>query len=354
MVFQYPESNIFSNELSKLYEDLVLQTIHDLKTQVMTLENTLTSTQITIIAKTARKVGIEAVKYTHLFHAQLKSQELTLRKRYKETDSRVLELQKVMMDIYLSCFTVWVNDLASKISLDTLQGDMSCSPVISGVWEGISLQNVASPILPVSGYDTTPGGEKVLLPIYPTKPLIASLLFCCKQINDATEYQIEKGLIAILQERLCVAYVKIYEDLIDKMDLSDPTTESKIQSGLNDKWIIQIYFDILYLSKVFEYAYLKQRSRFDTLLSMVKSKIDPIDYAVFSDPLSQNAERFYTRIVLSYGSLLILNTKRNEKKGFATEDTYHVTTVSQVPTRFVVFPLNEEGYASGIFCIMCN
>ena len=42
------------------------------------------------------------------------------------------------------------------------------------------------------------------------------------------------------------------------------------------------------------------------------------------------------------GLLHVMGTTNESKKSFSTEESLHVSTISQHPVRFVLFPLSEE------------
>lgn len=79
--------------------------------------------------------------------------------------------------------------------------------------------------------------------------------------------------------------------------------------AVSEKGALQLLFDFRYMIKIVEGGLSGMDSTVKEILSLIKSKIDPIDLAVAEVNILSNVERQYLRTLVSLGSFLILNPK---------------------------------------------
>lgn len=119
-------------------------------------------------------------------------------------------------------------------------------------------------------------------------------------------------------------------------------------ADISDKGAFQLFFDFLFLERVFEGAHLGADSADKEFLESlrmeivgsIKSYIDPIDMVVFEPHILTNIDRFYHKTQLLLGPLTMLNPKSTStKKSAIVQELHNVIPMVPQSPRFALLPI---------------
>ncbi|KAI8333819.1 hypothetical protein BC941DRAFT_433067 [Chlamydoabsidia padenii] len=202
-------------------------------------------------------------------------------------DPRYAKLQDEFIQIYHASHQEWIRSTCQQFGqqlslvLQSTPWNDRC-PAIS-VWENMC-----------KGTD----GDMILLPTMATNATQRVLFGVCEAIQGIQSTRLDKVILHTLCHDLSKTLVDCFQIF---MTTCDPV--------ITEKGALQLLFDLCFLDRVL----LVQEANNTSYTSILKTKIDPINWAVFEPYYDDNVERFYLRQTLLLGVLVRPNSSTFER-----------------------------------------
>ncbi|KAI8813485.1 hypothetical protein BJ742DRAFT_431862 [Cladochytrium replicatum] len=275
----------------------------------------------------------------------------------EDIDPRLAQIQKLLMQVYLSAHRLWSTSLADKFSavLKKQLGSVQWRVDAKGIWEEMTVDvaNEAGELLQ----------EKVKLPVHVSAFVMRALLSLVKGVNKGAGHTLEKpallDLIHCLSERIITAY----NDVLSGGANVEPWSAGG--AGM------QLLFDFKFLERLLEpswramglsKAWNEHRGfsddtgdlfaqRAGDVVKSIKAEIDPIDLALLEGPLLASVERFYARTSVLFGLLIVTQSGdaiQEAKRNPTHEENHMVVAVAPQPPRFGMLPVAHPTFGGNM------
>ncbi|KAJ3330642.1 Golgi transport complex subunit 1 [Blyttiomyces sp. JEL0837] len=274
-------------------------------------------------------------------------EDITLRYKYKlyqkpQIDPRLAEKCDQFMQVYFAAHSIWINFDGRRFEHDLDHAlrseDWNTCVGFLGSWEAVTLRTKS---------DSGEVQDDILkLPVHASRFVIQSLFTVADNLNRVSGYSIENASLNALVTRLREITFRIYDKFCDSLNQAD---------AMSEKAYVQIVFDFNYLCKILLGSWgldLNQKIAVSetksvdalSLLAKLKSKIDPVDWAVISPYLTDNIDRFYNRTSVVIGGLIAINPKLSDLKKPPSVNELHnvIPVLGQIP-RFTLLPITYPG-----------
>ena len=165
------------------------------------------------------------------------------------------------------------------------------------------LSNYRSPLpdQELEGVGETPSKEVVKLPAHASNHLMRHLFKLCAKMHTVGALDLDRSLLIAFTINFGKSLLKTYTAFAS--------------TNLPEKANLQLLFDVLFSIKLVEQTWLLDASDFSeklefkreahALIALYKSRVDPIDLAVFQGPLSVHVDRFYSRHIVLLSPLMM-------------------------------------------------
>lgn len=253
-------------------------------------------------------------------------------------DTRLTGMQQTLMDVYLLAHSKWIAAVSRtfRVLVETFLKNENWRSTgrYMDVWEEVSIKAEGEQM-----------EEKVRLPANASNLLMQALFKLSEELNRIAGFSIEKATIKRLLLTLAQTTFEVYNDF----QSNDFTTDK-----VSDKGVLQIYFDFMFLDRLLEGAYKSgestERARLEkmsaTILSTIKSRIDPIDLVVFERYLVANVDKFILKTSLLFGSFAFSHAATVDKKSMGLTSTtgakeiHNIIPMAAHPPRFSLLPVS--------------
>ncbi|KAI8855146.1 hypothetical protein BC829DRAFT_412391 [Chytridium lagenaria] len=335
-MLDFKDFSIWNNYLRKPFHDfsVVLMTsslepIYALSQQITNDPRFHSGEERLFCGRFARAIALRMRQLSHLFVTDLMfgaGSSMKAKHVQDSQDQKIRIVEKKFMDVYFAAHSLWVDGTLERFA-ESLQRELKNSE-----WKHYSnLIGLCEAHTPDDGAELTESE----LPI----PAKMSRFLSLANLHAIGDLSLEKKLAQRLP--------KIYSEVFSQFS----------QDELDEKYLIQAYFDIKLLWKILEGARtgfdsqkledLKEESMtWNQLLTFVKSKIDPVSLTILEPHLQIFVDKYCSRVMILYGSCIINNSRLIEqtRKLPHSEKTAPFSVLVNLP-RFALLPttgLNSE------------
>ncbi len=256
--------------------------------------------------------------------------------------------------------------LASKAPSSPLKSSSHSSGLLAGgLWEPTSIQ-----VLNNQGEAAT---DTVFLPAHANPVLTRALSSLCHQIQSIGGYGLDSTFVLRPLAEQCLH--RLF-DLFESSDTVSVLVKSKEKFG--DKLVLQLYFDFCLLWQIFRgvastldetKSVLPTTSpsnekdsfqRFVRIRDTIQSHIDPIDFAMFRDPLSINVQKAISRANLflcfltqfhdgsSMGGGMKLGGVGSRERSSILSEHHHIVAMAPPAPRFTLLPVSQKSVSNDV------
>ncbi|PRP75850.1 oligomeric Golgi complex subunit 1-like [Planoprotostelium fungivorum] len=277
------------------------------------------------------------------------------------------EMQK-MLDVYKSLeyrsYMTWVKRIAEKMESGlrkSIEEDHWGDSTRKRLWEEtkVSVEN-----------DGVKTEETVLLPFQCSQYVLNHVFDVCQEIDKkGGNFNIEKSVIQYLVYELSERVVRVYHEFL----LSDQG------SVISKEGVIQLFYDVFFLSSVFscrkDIHYVQEQNhtrsqlgvealgveegkskkmdeydqviqwtnRINSLISKIKSHLDPIEVVFYEPHVTQSSQKFFRRSIVLLGSIIQSSKLPPQQplKGKVGPEQHNLLILAPLPSRFALLPIGN-------------
>eukprot|EP00002_Diphylleia_rotans_P001448 TRINITY_DN10806_c0_g1_i6.p1 TRINITY_DN10806_c0_g1~~TRINITY_DN10806_c0_g1_i6.p1 ORF type:complete len:642 (-),score=114.43 TRINITY_DN10806_c0_g1_i6:324-2249(-) len=249
--------------------------------------------------------------------------------------------------VYLLAHEFWVSTLVQSVQ------SMLSNEFLRGGWLSFSKNRMWEEIL-LDESDPSDLGETAPLPTQASCFCTSLLHSICQIIMSAGAHTLDRAVVVYMKRTLSKSLLRQLLEYVSSLE------ENSVIS--NDAFV-QMFFDIRYIFTVLHYprprVSLTQdqdrdfervtveeadewSSQYMALMDLVKSKIDPVEFALFEHKLLDGVQRFYHRTTTFFGILTHTNTVKESKTvSTALSGASNVLQRASVAPRFSLLPITS-------------
>ncbi|KAK4268763.1 hypothetical protein QN277_025371 [Acacia crassicarpa] len=271
------------------------------------------------------------------------------------------ELTRVMGDLGIRAYSLWISWLCDELSAIVSQGlkqddALSLSTPWRG-WENIIVKQEHS--------NENESEMKISLPSMPSLYIISFLFRACEEVHRVGGHVLDKKILQKLASGLLEKIIGMFEDFLFTKETSG--------LGLSEKGVLQVLLDVKFATDVLSGGdsssigelsgnqkprlpvRRKQdqrlmtsviRERCDQLLKHLSRRLDPIDWLTFEPYLWENEKQSYLRHAVLFGFFVQLNRMYTDTvQKLPTNAESNILRCSTVP-RFKYLPISAPALSS--------